>query len=56
METVRGSTHRGATAALKSLLTPGKGRSLAITPDGPRVPDATWHLGASIYPRDYRFP
>ena len=38
LETVRGSTHRGATAALKTLLTAGRGRSLAITPDGPRGP------------------
>ncbi len=38
LETVRGSTHRGATAALKALLTTGRGRSLAITPDGPRGP------------------
>lgn len=38
LETVRGSTHRGATSALKSLLTAGRGRSLAITPDGPRGP------------------
>lgn len=38
LETVRGSTHRGATSALKTLLTTGRGRNLAITPDGPRGP------------------
>ncbi len=38
METVRGSTHRGATEALRKLLRQGRGRSLAITPDGPRGP------------------
>lgn len=38
LETVRGSTHRGATSALKTMLTAGRGRNLAITPDGPRGP------------------
>jgi lysophospholipid acyltransferase (LPLAT)-like uncharacterized protein len=38
LETIRGSTHRGATAALKTLLQRGRGMSLAITPDGPRGP------------------
>ncbi len=38
LETVRGSTHRGGTAALKGLLSAGRGRNLAITPDGPRGP------------------
>lgn len=38
LETVRGSTHRGGTAALRELIHRGKGTSLAITPDGPRGP------------------
>lgn len=38
LETVRGSTHRGGTTALMTLLSRGKGKSLAITPDGPRGP------------------
>ncbi len=38
LDTVRGSTHRGATTALKTLLNRGRGMSLAITPDGPRGP------------------
>jgi lysophospholipid acyltransferase (LPLAT)-like uncharacterized protein len=36
--TVRGSTHRGATTALRKLLRHGRGLNLAITPDGPRGP------------------
>lgn len=38
LETVRGSTHRGGTTALKEMLSRGRGISLAITPDGPRGP------------------
>ena len=38
LETVRGSTHRGAIKALRKLLAQGRGSSLAITPDGPRGP------------------
>lgn len=38
LETVRGSTHRGATTALRKLLQRGRGLNLAITPDGPRGP------------------
>jgi lysophospholipid acyltransferase (LPLAT)-like uncharacterized protein len=38
LETVRGSSYRGGTAALKSLLEKGSGLNLAITPDGPRGP------------------
>ncbi|MEZ6136127.1 MAG: lysophospholipid acyltransferase family protein [Pirellulaceae bacterium] len=38
LETVRGSTHRGGTAALKEMLHRAQGMSLAITPDGPRGP------------------
>lgn len=38
LETVRGSSSRGGTAALKNLLSSGRGRNLAITPDGPRGP------------------
>jgi lysophospholipid acyltransferase (LPLAT)-like uncharacterized protein len=38
LDTVRGSTHRGASAALRRLMREGRGRSLAITPDGPRGP------------------
>jgi hypothetical protein len=37
-EVVRGSTRRGGTAALRQLLTHGRRRHLAITPDGPRGP------------------
>lgn len=38
MDTVRGSTHRGGTTALREMLEQGRGKSLAITPDGPRGP------------------
>jgi lysophospholipid acyltransferase (LPLAT)-like uncharacterized protein len=38
LETVRGSTHRGATGALRTLMKHGRGMNLAITPDGPRGP------------------
>jgi lysophospholipid acyltransferase (LPLAT)-like uncharacterized protein len=38
MEAVRGSTNRGGTAALRTLIEKGQGMSLAITPDGPRGP------------------
>lgn len=37
-ECVRGSTYRGAAAALRELMEKGRGRNLAITPDGPRGP------------------
>lgn len=38
LDTVRGSTHRGATTALRKLMQHGRGMNLAITPDGPRGP------------------
>lgn len=38
LQTVRGSTSRGGTAALRELINRGSGMSLAITPDGPRGP------------------
>lgn len=38
LQTVRGSTSKGGTAALKEMIAKGKGSSLAITPDGPRGP------------------
>jgi lysophospholipid acyltransferase (LPLAT)-like uncharacterized protein len=38
LDTVRGSTHRGATSALRTLLKHGRGMNVAITPDGPRGP------------------
>ena len=38
LETVRGSTHRGGVAALREILNRSHGKSLAITPDGPRGP------------------
>lgn len=38
LETVRGSSSRGGTAALKEIMNRGDGRCLAITPDGPRGP------------------
>ena len=38
LQTVRGSTSKGGTAALKEMISKGKGCSLAITPDGPRGP------------------
>lgn len=38
LDAVRGSTNRGGTAALRSLIERGRGMSLAITPDGPRGP------------------
>ncbi len=37
-ETVRGSTSRGGTSALRELIERGRGMSLVITPDGPRGP------------------
>jgi lysophospholipid acyltransferase (LPLAT)-like uncharacterized protein len=46
LETVRGSTHRGGTAALRELLDRGKGMNLAITPDGPRGPRRILAQGA----------
>lgn len=38
LHTVRGSTYRGATGALRTLMKHGRGMNLAITPDGPRGP------------------
>lgn len=38
LDTVRGSTSRGGTGALRELIQRGRGMSLAITPDGPRGP------------------
>ncbi|MFO1064004.1 MAG: lysophospholipid acyltransferase family protein [Pirellulales bacterium] len=38
LETVRGSSGKGAIGALRKLLDQGKGMNLAITPDGPRGP------------------
>lgn len=38
LETVRGSSSRGGTTALRELIHCGKGINLAITPDGPRGP------------------
>ncbi|MFK7737623.1 MAG: lysophospholipid acyltransferase family protein [Pirellulaceae bacterium] len=38
LSTVRGSTNRGGTNALRELLEKGRGLNLAITPDGPRGP------------------
>ncbi len=46
LEVVRGSTHRGGTAALRELLDRGKGMNLAITPDGPRGPRRVLAQGA----------
>lgn len=46
LEAVRGSTHRGGTAALRELLDRGKGMNLAITPDGPRGPRRKLAQGA----------
>jgi lysophospholipid acyltransferase (LPLAT)-like uncharacterized protein len=42
---VRGSTKRGALAALRKLLTDGRDRNLVITPDGPRGPRRTLAAG-----------
>ncbi|MEM8733312.1 MAG: lysophospholipid acyltransferase family protein [Planctomycetota bacterium] len=36
--TVRGSTNKGGTSALRELMEKGRGCNLAITPDGPRGP------------------
>lgn len=44
-ETVRGSTSRGGTAALRELMERGKGMNLAITPDGPRGPRRQLAIG-----------
>jgi len=38
MDAIRGSTNRGAIAALRKLFHEGTGRSLAIIPDGPKGP------------------
>lgn len=38
LETIRGSTSRGGTTALRELIMKGQGTNLAITPDGPRGP------------------
>ena len=46
LDAVRGSTHRGGTAALRELLDRGKGMNLAITPDGPRGPRRQLAQGA----------
>ncbi len=46
LEAVRGSTHRGGTAALRELLDRGQGMNLAITPDGPRGPRRQLAQGA----------
>lgn len=46
LETVRGSTNRGGTSALRELLQRGQGLSLAITPDGPRGPRRELAQGA----------
>ena len=37
-DTIRGSTSRGGTSALRELIEKGQGTNLAITPDGPRGP------------------
>lgn len=48
-DTVRGSSSRGGTAALRELVRHGRvGRSLAVTPDGPRGPRQTMKPGALI--------
>jgi lysophospholipid acyltransferase (LPLAT)-like uncharacterized protein len=44
-ETVRGSTSRGGTAALRDLLRRSRHMHLAIVPDGPRGPRRTMSLG-----------
>jgi lysophospholipid acyltransferase (LPLAT)-like uncharacterized protein len=46
LETVRGSTNRGGTGALRELLDRGTGMNLAITPDGPRGPRRELAQGA----------
>ncbi len=38
LEVVRGSSNRGGSAALRTMIERGRGMSLAITPDGPRGP------------------
>lgn len=45
MGTVRGSSRRGATGALRELMHVGKGLNLAITPDGPRGPRRQLAIG-----------
>jgi len=45
-DTVRGSTNRGGSAALRELIERGRVGSLAITPDGPRGPRRTLAPGA----------
>ena len=45
-QAVRGSTTRGAVPALREMLRQGKGRVLAITPDGPRGPRRIAQAGA----------
>jgi lysophospholipid acyltransferase (LPLAT)-like uncharacterized protein len=45
--TIRGSSTRGATAALKGLIREARaGRDIAVTPDGPRGPAREFKVGA----------
>jgi len=44
--TIRGSTTRGGAAAMREMLRRGRGRHLAITPDGPRGPRRVLQDGA----------
>lgn len=46
LETVRGSTGRGGTAALLEMLHGDRRRNLAVTPDGPRGPRRQMSMGA----------
>jgi lysophospholipid acyltransferase (LPLAT)-like uncharacterized protein len=45
MGSVRGSSTRGGVQAIRRLLRPGRYRSLAVTPDGPRGPRREVQLG-----------
>jgi lysophospholipid acyltransferase (LPLAT)-like uncharacterized protein len=57
IESVRGSTTRGAFAGLKALLKSARaGRDIAITPDGPKGPRMKAHAGVVQMARATGFP
>ncbi len=55
-ECVRGSTHRGATSALRDLAKKGRHMNLTITPDGPRGPRRVFAQGPVYLASKLRMP
>ena len=53
---VRGSTHRGASAAIRELLAIGASGNIGITPDGPRGPRRVFSQGAIFLASKLRMP